>query len=78
MVNSTCLINARFEIKVWNFGSILVIKCFKNDGKQKVSLTKVVLLILYSSMKKKKMEEFGQFLTQKSDIENPKLANFKS
>ena len=43
-------INARFGMKVWNLGPILV-NCFTNDSKQKVSQMKVVLLNSYSSMK---------------------------
>ena len=37
---------------------------FKNDSKQKVSLKKVVILILHSLMKKN-LEGFNQFLTMK-------------
>ena len=51
-------------------------KGLKNDSKQKVSLIKVMHLILYFSTKKN-LEGFGQFLTKKIDIKTPKFANFK-
>ena len=44
-------------------GIILVIKWFKNWYYQKISITKNVLLNLYSSMKKKRWERFECFLT---------------
>ena len=60
MVNSTFLFKKGFvrfkhdlKLLFGIFAKFLLIKYFKNDSKQKVSLIKVSLLILYSSIEKK-------------------------
>jgi hypothetical protein len=58
-----------------NWAQFQKIECFKNENNQKVSLINVLLLTLYSSMKKI-LDKFGWFLAKKNDFESQKITTF--